>query len=151
MGNKLDNQNGLTLLEVLISIVILSIILTSFAGFFSQSALFVKKNEEKLSTSQTAQQIVNLIEVTFTQNKLATINGCESLTCNLVAGELSSILGEPISSTYNISAEFEKFEENLTDSTGKSAGKITLVKVKLMVVDPDDHESSSETYTYIRR
>ena len=138
MGNKLDNQNGLTLLEVLISIVILAIILTSFAGFFSQSALFVKKNEEKLSTSQTAQQIVNLIEVNISNSRLQTINECADLKCTLNEDALESLSGQTINSTYTISAIFMPGEENLT-------------KVKVTIIDNDDPESSSETFTYIRR
>jgi prepilin-type N-terminal cleavage/methylation domain-containing protein len=137
---KLDNQDGLTLLEVLLSIVILTIVLTSFAGFFSQSALFVKKNEEKLSTSQTAQQVVNLIESHISKSKLQT--KCTNLTtgaeCKLNKVDLETLSGQIINTTYNISATFKLSEENL-------------IKTKVMIKDDDDPESSSETFTYIRR
>lgn len=138
MGIKFDNQNGLTLLEVLVSIVILTIVLTSFAGFFSQSALFVKKNEEKLSTSQTAQQIVNLIEVNISKSRLQTISECADSNCTLNDEGLETLSGQTINSTYTISALFTPGEENL-------------IKVKVTIIDNDDPESSSETFTYIRR
>ncbi|WNF21892.1 prepilin-type N-terminal cleavage/methylation domain-containing protein [Mesobacillus jeotgali] len=138
MGNKLDNQNGLTLLEVLLSIVILSIVLTSFASFFSQSAMFVKKNEEKLSTSQTSQKIVNLIELNITKSKLQTISDCADLKCTLNEDDLEFLSGQTINSTYSISAIFTPGEENL-------------ILAKVAIIDSDDPESSSETFTYIRR
>ncbi|WP_226677437.1 type IV pilus modification PilV family protein [Mesobacillus jeotgali] len=138
MGNKLGNQNGLTLLEVLLSIVILSIVLTSFAGFFSQSALFVKKNEEKLSTSQTTQKVVNLIELNISKSRLQTIPDCADLECTLNEDALEALSGQTINSTYTISASFTPGEENL-------------IKAKVAIIDSDDPESSSETFTYIRR
>jgi prepilin-type N-terminal cleavage/methylation domain-containing protein len=140
LGKKLDNQNGLTLLEVLLSIVLLTIVLTSFAGFFSQSAMFVKKNEDKLSTSQTAQQIVNLIEVNITKSMLqAEFDKCESpCVITLFETDLETLTGLSIKSPYNISAEFTQSIEGL-------------VKVKVAIIDSDHPESSSGTFTYIRR
>ncbi|CAM3941317.1 type IV pilus modification PilV family protein [Mesobacillus thioparans] len=138
MGKKLDNQDGLTLLEVLLSIVILTIVLTSFAGFFSQSALFVKKNEEKLSTSQTAQQLVNLIELNISKSALSSISTCSSLPCELNKDKLEILVGQTIPSTYAISAKFEKNVESL-------------ILVKISVADISNPDSSSKTYTYIRR
>jgi prepilin-type N-terminal cleavage/methylation domain-containing protein len=138
LGNKLGNQNGLTLLEVLLSIVILAIVLTSFAGFFSQSAMFVKKNEEKLSTSQTTQKIVNLIELNISKSRLQTISDCADLICTLNEDDLEALSGQTINSTYTISASFTPGEENL-------------IKAKVAIIDSDDPESSSETFTYIRR
>lgn len=138
MGIKSVNEKGLTLLEVLLSIVLLFIVLTSFASFFTQSAIFIKKNEEKLSTSQTAQQIVNLIEVNLTHSILETNSDCMNLNCTLDKDELSSLSDHPISSTYDISADF-------TDSVEG------LVQVKITVTDLANPDSSSETFTYIRR
>lgn len=140
MGIKLDNQDGVTLLEVLLSIVLLTIVLTSFAGFFSQSAMFVKKNEDKLSTSQTAQQIVNFIEGNITKNMIQTefdkcTNPCE---LRMTETDLEALTGLSINSPYNISAEFTQSIEGL-------------VKVKVAIIDSDNPESSSETFTYIRR
>lgn len=138
MGKKLHNQKGLTLVEVLLSIVLLTIVLTSFAGFFSQSAMFVKKNEEKLSTSQTAQQIVNLIEVNLSRSQLTANAECADFICTVDETALEALTGQTINSLYNISADF----------TGSIEG---LVKVKVTIMDNDDPESSSETFTYIRR
>ncbi|WP_170169206.1 type IV pilus modification PilV family protein [Mesobacillus subterraneus] len=137
MGKKLYNQKGLTLLEVLLSIVLLVIVLTSFAGFFSQSALFVNKNEDKINTTQTAQQMVNLIELKLTRNILVN-NGCASLPCSLNQNELSMLLDNPIDTSLRISADFTNSVEGL-------------IRVKVSVENLDNPESSSKTFTYIRR
>lgn len=138
MGIKLDNEKGLTLLEVLLSIVLLVIVLSSFAGFFTQSAMFVKKNEDKLSSTQTAQQIVNLLEVNLTKSDLLNYNKCPSLPCTLNKEELSTLLDSSIESSFTISANFTQSVEGL-------------VQVKVFVEELNSAENSSETFTYIRR
>lgn len=140
MGIKFDNQKGMTLLEVLLSIVILTIILTSFAGFFSQSALFVKKNEEKLNTFQTAQQIVNIIEDKFTKQLLLEKNppDVNGKFPNLDKNEIIQLSGYSINTPYDISASFLKGVEGL-------------IQVKVTVSEPEHPENYSETFTYIRR
>jgi len=138
LGIKLDEEKGLTLVEVLLSIILLVIVLTSFASFFTQSAMFVKKNEDKLNTSQTAQQIVNQIEVSLSKNDVKTSSACGALPCIVEKHELSNLLGSPIASSFNISAEFADSVEGL-------------IRVKVSVKDVNNPESSSETFTYIRR
>lgn len=138
MGKKLDNQNGVTLLEVLLSIVLLTIVLTSFAGFFSQSAMFVKKNEEKLSTSQTAQQVVNLIEENISKSLLTPSTDCPALPCTVSKNGLETLSQQSINSTYDISAKFTLSVQDL-------------VKVKVTIFDNGSPKNSSKTFTYIRR
>ncbi|KAB2338726.1 prepilin-type N-terminal cleavage/methylation domain-containing protein [Cytobacillus depressus] len=64
-----QNQKGLTLIEVLLSIVILSIILGTFIKFFPQMGLINKQNETK-------QQAVNLAkkELMYWKNVIETSN-----------------------------------------------------------------------------
>lgn len=138
MGIKLDDEKGLTLLEVLLSIVLLVIVLTSFASFFTQSAMFVKKNEDKLSTTQAAQQIVNQIEVNLSKKDVTTSSECTAFPCKLENNVLSNLIGSPIASSFNISAEFADSVEGL-------------ILVKVSVKDANNPESFSETFTYIRR
>ncbi|AZU63512.1 prepilin-type N-terminal cleavage/methylation domain-containing protein [Neobacillus mesonae] len=54
----LKNQKGVTLVEVLASIVILSIILISIMGFFPQMGLMNKQNEEKSQAINIAKEIL---------------------------------------------------------------------------------------------
>jgi len=53
---QMNNQDGLTLVELLGSIVILSIIVVSFLGFFIQSARTTKVSGEIIDASYIAQQ-----------------------------------------------------------------------------------------------
>lgn len=138
MGKQLNNEKGLTLLEVLLSIVLLVIVLTTFANFFSQSAMFVKKNEEKFSSTQTAQQVINLIEQELTKSELENSSKCQSLSCTLNNEELSILLDSTIESPFFISAIFTNSVEGL-------------VQVKVSVTDTNNTENFSETFTYIRR
>jgi type II secretory pathway pseudopilin PulG len=52
------NANGLTLIELLGSIVIIGIIFASFFTFFSQSMLFSTKVEDKFSGANIAERII---------------------------------------------------------------------------------------------
>ncbi len=51
-------NKGFTLVEILVTLVILSIILLSFMSFFSQSSLFTQKNNEKLTAINLAQETI---------------------------------------------------------------------------------------------
>jgi len=51
-------ESGLTLVEVLASLVILTIVFISFFAFFTQSATFTKHNKEKLSAVDIAESVV---------------------------------------------------------------------------------------------
>lgn len=51
-------NKGFTLVEILVTLVILSIILLSFMSFFSQSSLFAQKNNEKLTAINLAQETI---------------------------------------------------------------------------------------------
>jgi prepilin-type N-terminal cleavage/methylation domain-containing protein len=56
------NPLGFTLIEILVTLVILSIVLLSFMSFFTQSSLFTQKNNEKLTAINLAQETVVTIK-----------------------------------------------------------------------------------------
>lgn len=58
------NENGLTLIEVLASIVILSIVLISFSSILLQSVKHTKYNEEKLTAVDIAEEVVGMMRGT---------------------------------------------------------------------------------------
>ena len=58
-------QNGFTLIEVLASLVILSIILISFFSFFSQSLLASEQSGNKISAYNIATDFLNVVERRF--------------------------------------------------------------------------------------
>jgi len=51
-------EGGLTLVEILAALVILTIVFTAFFSFFTQSAIFTKHNKEKLTAVQVAEEVV---------------------------------------------------------------------------------------------
>lgn len=59
---KLNNQNGLTLIEVLLSITILSIVLTSFLSFFTDAFRFNSKNDDSIQAMNVAREQQALIK-----------------------------------------------------------------------------------------
>ena len=56
------NSKGLTLIEILASIVILGIILTTFFSFFSQSMMFSSKVEDKVTATNIAKTILHNVK-----------------------------------------------------------------------------------------
>ncbi|MFK9091287.1 type II secretion system protein J [Bacillus salipaludis] len=145
MKENFKSQQGLTLIEVLVSIVLLAIILTSFMGFFTQSALFTNQNEQKLDTMQTAQKIINMIEVDLTKQDLLD-NSFIDASGNVLnkpktlsAADINQLLDDTIATNYNFSAI-------ITNNSSEN-----LIMFKIIVEDPKNKGSKSETYTYIRR
>ncbi|WP_033543613.1 type IV pilus modification PilV family protein [Planococcus sp. CAU13] len=58
MIKQLKNNDGLTLVEILAALVLLSIVLITFMSFFTQSAKFTASNEETLTAIQVAEDVV---------------------------------------------------------------------------------------------
>lgn len=56
------NENGLTLIEVLLSITILGIVATTFLSFFSNAYSYTKMNEDKTVGINVARNILNFFE-----------------------------------------------------------------------------------------
>lgn len=143
MKENFHSQKGLTLVEVLVSIVLLAIIITSFIGFFTQSAQFTKKNEQKLDTMQTAQKIVNLVEIEITKQDLIDnliINSSEQvIKTSLTKTEIEGLIDDTIDPRYDVNVEISKNSSQ------------NLIMFKIIVRDPKSSGSKSETYTYIRR
>lgn len=145
MNKKKGNQKGFTLIEVLLSIIILFITLTSFIGFFTQSALFSQKNEQKLGAMQIAQKVISLIEIDITKQILQndTIidsNGyVKNMTQTLSKTQIENYIHETIDSNFDVTAR-------ITNNSSEN-----LILVKLSVKNLKNPENISETYTYIRR
>jgi type II secretory pathway pseudopilin PulG len=152
----LSNQHGITLLEILLSIVLLFIILTTFMGFFTQSALFQKNNEDKLAVSNASQKVVSLIEMNasiasleatimipaFEVSEPSTTRKLYRLSNTNPSHKsvLSTLIGSEIDSPYNISLEFEKFEKE----------GISFIQVTVTVIHPTKIKTESVTYTFIK-
>lgn len=63
LNNKyFKNESGLTLIEVLLSITILGIVLTSFLSFFNQAYSYTKMNEDKTVGINVARNVLYYFE-----------------------------------------------------------------------------------------
>lgn len=58
MKKQLQSENGMTLVELLAALVLLSIVLLAFFTFFTQSAKFTQHNKEKLTAVEVAEDVV---------------------------------------------------------------------------------------------
>lgn len=79
MQKSIKNQQGLTLIEVLASIVLLSIVIVSFLSLFPQITNFNKSTEENLQAAATAKEVRVLVKKEITSmnpipNKLSFTN-----------------------------------------------------------------------------
>ncbi|WP_394119702.1 prepilin-type N-terminal cleavage/methylation domain-containing protein [Planococcus donghaensis] len=69
MKRLMQNEKGLTLVEILAALVILGIVLVSVMSFFTQSAKFTAHNNEKLTNIQVAEEVIAEIRpLNFTLN-----------------------------------------------------------------------------------
>jgi type II secretory pathway pseudopilin PulG len=133
-------EEGFTLVEVLVSIILLFIILTSFLSFFSQSAMFIHSNEKKLGTMQIAQKYINLIEENV---------GLSDLKYIPIGTEIDKKdIDQLILKTTNKSIDSSSFRIKGFITTDTPKG---LTQFKIIVQDPSDTKNKSVTYTYIRK
>jgi len=58
----IQNHKGFSLIEVLAAIVILTIVLTSFIGFFSQSIILSTQTEDELTAVNVAEKVLTEIK-----------------------------------------------------------------------------------------
>ncbi|WP_284036115.1 type II secretion system protein [Neobacillus sp. 114] len=138
MWENFQEQKGLTLVEILVSIVLLAIISTALLGFFTQSALFSNKNEQKLGTMATAQKYINLVE-DLPKEKFLSFN--LSTEVSLTEDQIRNLFDPPLAkSNYNISAKIA-IKPNTEN----------LIQFTIIVEDPKDSNNKSITYTYIRK
>ncbi|MDP4084546.1 MAG: type II secretion system protein [Bacillota bacterium] len=139
-------QHGFTLIEVLVSIILLFIVLTSFMGFFTQSAFFSNKNEQKLGTIQTAQKVIKLVDNTVSKQDLYAA-GITDTDGNVLTGvyhlystaNIEDLLNQSLNTNFNIIADISN---DKTDN---------LILFKVTVQDSSDSNNKSVSYTYIRR
>ena len=96
--NYVNNESGLTLVEIIAALLILSIILLSFFAFFTQSAKFTKHNKENLTAVQVAEDVVAEIR------PINSIDELEGYTIN--------------NGTYVNSLTYSPFEVKITISDG---------------------------------
>jgi prepilin-type N-terminal cleavage/methylation domain-containing protein len=159
MLKKHLKQDGLTLIEVLVSIVILSIILTTFFSFFSQSLVFSGKNEEKLVAYNLASKTLRVVEEKYKNTLQTDLN---IISSSVLCTENFSITEIRTTITSTSICYFNENQKNyypevlitkeLNHSTDFSTSKIVLYKINVKIYDKQTtpRKLLSETFGYIR-
>lgn len=75
LDQRIHNQKGLTLIEILVSIVILGIIFTGMLGFFSQTVKYSSHNENKITSINLAEKVLSEYKASNSYTEKHTING----------------------------------------------------------------------------
>lgn len=107
--NPVKNQKGFQLIEVLLSISILSIVLLVFFGFFIQSKTFSAQSQKSSSASQLSQEILqkvrdsNLTSDNAHSVKITTANWTE--TTNLKSANWEILYSKPIIGEFSIEVD----------------------------------------------
>jgi prepilin-type N-terminal cleavage/methylation domain-containing protein len=156
MKGNYSKQDGFTLIEVIVSIVILSIILTTFFSFFGQSLVFSGKNEEKLVAYNLASKTLKIAEKNFKNVLLPTQTKIEIFSTNIACINQQEELVSPT----NLSLCYYKENQKnyypeiiiLKETTTFSTPTLFTVNVKIfnsVKTDPN-RKLLSETFGYIR-
>jgi prepilin-type N-terminal cleavage/methylation domain-containing protein len=69
LNDKGNFQKGFTLIEVLVSIVILVIVLTGVFPLIIQSSIFANKNKEEITATSLAQEALTTIQTAYELDK----------------------------------------------------------------------------------
>lgn len=133
---NMDNEKGFTLLEVLLSITILTIVLTTFFQFFSQSMLFSSRNEEKQQAINIVRQLMNELQ----ENNTA-YNKFDTSTSPI---NDQKTLNDLFQKVENINELHERFDISLTFQK-----KGQLIQVYVKVKSKNREDISAETYGFI--
>jgi Tfp pilus assembly protein PilV len=161
------NQDGVSLVEVLASIVLLFVILTSFFTFFNHSLLFSSKNEEELVAFNLARKTLKIIDLKYnktldpaTQNQL--LINCSNYPTAYPAELIAEL--ETSKCSYNINGvsyypEITITKKNYTENTITGTNTPTPTALPVLYIinikiyhSPDvaSRKLLSETFGYMR-
>ena len=138
-------EKGLTLIEVLASLVILGIVFIGFMNIFPQMTVFNKKTETKLDTMNLARQEIVIIkslglELPFSSDQVTSLGVPEVI---LNSSDTFEIKYDKAGYEYHVA-----FSKNPDLGIEENTNNIALHKVHLQMF-VDNNQLSSETYGYL--
>jgi len=137
MKNWYKKEKGITLVEIIVSIALLTIVLTIFASFLTQSSLFTKKNEEGIIA-------VNLARLVLDELKQYP----QSFPDGEVVYETFNIEGKPNITAVNEDGTFKQSNQHKLRLTVTPVVETDTFQVKVEVIS-NDGETVTETYGLI--
>lgn len=139
---KTNAQAGLTLLEVLASIVIVGLIVTTFFGFFSQSMLFSTKNEEDLQAINIARKVLVVVQ----EAKASDLNQLNNAMKSKIG-----IKNDESSLSYYIEDKKNNKYYVKVKSISEATYSLTPISVQVCTTPCDDVNAKiTETFGYIK-
>lgn len=137
---KNTNQAGFTLLELIVSITILTLIFTVFFKFFSQAMLFQNRNEDEFVAINLAREVLSEVE-----------NSPELFT----AAQIYPPFNISIQSKLHIDSEgmftnskYEDYKLQLEVTVDQEFP--ILRKVHIILLDATTNKMVTETYGYVK-
>ncbi|MBM6619759.1 type IV pilus modification PilV family protein [Bacillus suaedaesalsae] len=140
---KTNTQAGLTLLEVLASIVIVGLIVTTFFGFFSQSMLFSSKNEENLQAINIARKILVVVQ----EAKVSDLDRLDNDT----KSEIGIKNDDPSLPYYIEDKKNNKYYVKVEPILDKATYSLTPISVQVSTTPFEDENAKiTETFGYVK-
>ncbi len=147
----IKNENGLTLIEVLLSIVILSMILLTTMGFFPQMGLMNNQNNDKARAINIAKEIlINWQEssdvkwfLVKTDQVTGFISTDPKITYNNFTYDANYYYFETTKDIYKVKIKIKKFPDTSSRLSSVNSIVVQLLNKKGNVV--------SETFGYVKR
>ncbi|MHC0037466.1 type IV pilus modification PilV family protein [Pseudoneobacillus sp. C159] len=158
------NQNGVSLIEVLASVVLLFIILTSFFSFFNNSLVFSSKNEEELVAFNLARKTLKIVEAKYnnTLDQTQFLINCSNYPTSYPVELIAEL--ENSKCNYSVNGvsyypEISLTKKNYTENTITGVNTLTLTALPVLyIINIKIYNSPltanrkllSETFGYIR-
>jgi prepilin-type N-terminal cleavage/methylation domain-containing protein len=138
------NEKGITLLEILITIAILSIVLTSFMSLFPQMGLMNKHNEDKAQAVNTAKQLLN--KWTTDQQVIGALKNPNPLPTDWPSSYIAQVDNYYLFESENPKAKIIIFKQPETGFTGTDP--IKAYQIHILILNNRDNVIS-KTYGYV--
>lgn len=138
---RYQGENGLTLVEIVASIAILSIVMMVFATFFTQSAMFSNKNERAIEATNLARAVLE--ELRYTPESIPANVPNETTVYEAFHQE-----NELKINAVNDDGSFKTNVDLRLRLTVSKEEAVNLYKVKVEVID-DSSQVIADTYGYV--
>lgn len=147
----LNNNQGLTLVEVLVSLTILSIVLLSFISFFIQSATIEAHNQNKLVASNIARGVIEQLNLSpfppNVENETYDYERCQSegfgelFNCSTFIPTVNQVDYFIVIETFEYVEAIQNEEHSVND--------LLPIKVSVYTEVDDNNETSGKLMTYL--
>ncbi|QNG61054.1 type II secretion system protein [Bacillus sp. PAMC26568] len=143
MKKDCSKQSGFTLIEVLASIVILTIMFSALSGFFVNSASYSNTFDKKLTAVQLSKSLLESYQKEEFNSIYGRINREDYLDSNKIHAKLGTTQEMIDTSLYNATVSFSHPEDRFKN-------KLIRIKVTVSAVN-DDSSTTAELQGYLRK